>query len=134
MSRLVIVRGLPGAGKSTVARMLANEFGLVHIEADQFFEQGGAYRFDPDQLPEAHAWCLRRATEILNSGGSVVVANTFVRVWEFVPYLSEAAQRGIPFEVIEVQGAFQNVHGVLRETVERMRTEWEDFPATVLPL
>jgi len=42
MSKLILVRGLPGSGKSTFAKT----FGCLHVEADMFYIVGGKYRFD----------------------------------------------------------------------------------------
>ena len=51
---LVVLCGLPFAGKSTLARDLAARLGMRHVEIDAIVrEQGG--RFGPDPLPRA-AW------------------------------------------------------------------------------
>lgn len=46
---LLLIRGLPGSGKSTMAKEYAKA-GYVHCEADQFFEIDGQYRFDASKL------------------------------------------------------------------------------------
>ena len=50
---LYILRGLPGAGKST----LAKNVGAVYFEADMFFMEGNEYKFDNTKLRKAHDWC-----------------------------------------------------------------------------
>lgn len=42
---LLLIRGLPGSGKTTMAKQYA-QIGYVHCEADQYFERDGEYRFD----------------------------------------------------------------------------------------
>lgn len=66
---LVLIRGLPGSGKTTMARALSRK-GYDHHEADHYFERGGTYKFDPTELPEAHAQCLKR-TRTASLAGSV---------------------------------------------------------------
>jgi predicted kinase len=126
MPTLILIRGLPGSGKSTLARKLAQERGLVHVEADMFFVRGGKYRFKPHDLPRAHAWCERQARQHLEAGTSVVVSNTFTRRWEMQPYFDMAAELGVPVEVIVATGTFKNVHGVPEYAIQRMRERWED--------
>jgi len=53
MKELFLLRGLPGAGKSTLAKSLGGK----HIEADMYFEYEGKYKFDASRLKEAHDWC-----------------------------------------------------------------------------
>ena len=59
MNKLYIVRGLPGAGKSTFAKKLLQE-GKVqqHLEADEFMtNENGDYKFDPTILQKCHQQC-----------------------------------------------------------------------------
>ena len=50
---LFIVRGLPGSGKTTLAKSL----GSVHFEADMYFMEGNEYKFDITKIKKAHEWC-----------------------------------------------------------------------------
>jgi len=61
--RLTVLRGAPGAGKSTLAR----QFPGTLAEADQFFidAESGRYTYDPTKLAEAHGWCQARCQQLL---------------------------------------------------------------------
>jgi len=132
--RLVLIRGLPGSGKSTLARRLAAELGYVHLEADQYFEREGPYRFDIARLADAHAWCQRQACEQLAAGASVVIANTFVTLWELSSVLGLAELLALPYRIVEARGAWPNVHAVPEDVLAQMRMRWEPLPEHLEPL
>ena len=55
MKMLHIIRGIPGSGKSTMARKLAPN---AAFEADAYMvDQQGNYAFDPSRLGEVHQKC-----------------------------------------------------------------------------
>jgi predicted kinase len=121
MRNLVLIRGLPGSGKTTLAKRLFPNYRLC--EADQYFtDDNGDYFFDPTQLPDAHADCLKRATELLDQGYDVVVCNTFIKKHHTYPYLRLRTNSKL---VIVANGEFESVHNVPRATVVRMREEFE---------
>lgn len=123
---LIIIRGLPGSGKSTLAKKLNC---VVHVEADMYFiNESGEYVFSPEKLPDAHKWCQETTRNLLNSGKSVVVSNTFTRIWEMQAYLDMARDLSCTVKVIRKNGCFGNVHDVPEKTIEAMRERFEDFP------
>ena len=119
---LVLIRGLPGSGKSTMAKSMA---GYDHYEADMFFVRDGEYRYDAVRIKDAHEWCQRKAREALADGKRVVVSNTFTRRFEMEPYFVMARAFGAGLRIVEATGKWENVHGVPEEVVERMRKRWE---------
>ena len=121
--RLLIVRGLPGAGKSYYA---SRRRGYVHYEADQFWVGAdGVYRFDAERLSEAHDWCLDMVSTAFEEGRSVVVSNTFVTRRSIQPYIEAAEDFRALVEVVHVTGEFGSIHGVPAETLQRMAERWE---------
>lgn len=142
MKILYIIRGLPGAGKSTLARNISfahygNDscHGDHWFEADHFFtDAAGRYTFDPKQVHFAHQWCQESVRKALASGdqGIVIVSNTFTRHKEMEPYLEMGAFYGYERRIITVQCeltdqelAGRNVHSVPYGIIQNMRARWE---------
>lgn len=119
--KLILIRGLPGSAKSTLAKMLANEK-CIHLEADMYFMKDGEYRWDGAKLGAAHQWCQSRTDDEIGNGNSVVVANTFTTQKELNPYLEIAKSYGIIPMIILMQNYFGNVHNVPQEVIDRMKS------------
>lgn len=120
---LVLIRGLPGSGKSTIAKAMT---GFKHCEADSYFvDKNGDYLFDRSKISEAHKNCQMECALYLAAGWDVVVSNTFTQMWEMQPYFDMVAPEKPT--VIEAKGCFKNVHGVPEESIERMRARWEEI-------
>lgn len=120
---LVLIRGLPGAGKSSIAGLFIAQ-GYVHVEADQFFIREGRYVYERELVPLAHEWCREQVRESLRAGRRVVVSNTFVSLAELEPYLRMRPDALI----LEASGPWQNVHDVPESTLARLLRRWEHLP------
>lgn len=124
MARMILVRGLPGSGKTTFAKSHFPD--AVHCEADDWLTGPNGYQFDPGRLTEAHMRCRDKAVAAVRAGKDAVVSNTFSRVWEMARYFGIGE-----LVVYRMSGTYPNVHGVPEETVQRMRDRWEDFPGEI---
>ncbi|PKF77964.1 hypothetical protein CW749_18635 [Vibrio sp. vnigr-6D03] len=121
--RLVLVRGLPGSGKSTYAKSLS----IHHVEADMYFvNKHGTYQFNPHKLHQAHRWCQGQTEHLLKNGQDVVVSNTFVEHWEMEPYLEMATHFNVDVEVVVCTGNFISIHDVPKNTIKKMKFKWQD--------
>jgi len=126
MGKLLIVRGIPGSGKSTIGQQLEKDEGYMHVEADMYFQRpSGEYAFNPNKIKDAHEWCQATVRQAMCDGMKVVVTNTFTRTWEYAPYLQMAEAYGYESDIIVANGRYQNVHDVPEAQVQRMLERFE---------
>jgi predicted kinase len=125
MNKLILVRGLPGSGKSTFAAGLAQHQNTDYVEADMYFMHNGEYKFDPAKLSQAHKWCFDKAIANLDQGRTAIVSNTFTQSKEMQNYIRAAVERGIPISIVTLYGKYQNVHNVPEIALQRMRDRFQ---------
>lgn len=126
--KLILVRGLPGSGKTTyVNRNFPTRY--IHLEADHFrTDCRGHYLYDPAKNGICHRLCQDYAEMALSQGKDVVISNTFTTIKEMQYYISLASAYGADLRVITCRGKFQNVHDVPEKAMEAMRKRWQDYP------
>lgn len=131
---VIIMKGLPGSGKSTRAR----QFGMPVVSADHFFYVEGEYRFNPTKILDAHAACQCKAIEFFSAQTSFVVDNTNVRRAEYAVYVKLAEKFGFDVRFVQMHGDNvsdellrvyydRQVHKVPLLVMQRMRDEFESL-------
>jgi predicted kinase len=123
MKNIILFRGLPGSGKSSLAETLCKST----FSADMFFEQNGGYDFDATKLPQAHKWCKEQVEQAMVDEVEIIgVANTFTTDWEMETYFELAEDYGyrISTVIVENRHGSTNVHGVPTEALERMKNRF----------
>jgi predicted kinase len=136
---LIVMRGIPGSGKSTKAKELVGE-GIIHSTDDVIESQGDYNKFfaamfeskDFTPLSRAHSTNLKNAIKSLKEGLSpVIVDNTNIKQNESKAYVKAALELGlsdnnIKFVDIGTNGlsaeilAERNTHGVPLEKIQSM--------------
>lgn len=136
----IVLRGLPGSGKSTLCRAIEeeakkNKISFFAYGADMFFSKSGKFRFDGEKLIDAHRECYEMIAGALRSQTNVVVLdNTNIRRIHFHKYIALAERNGYEVKVI-VLGGFtdedvaasyeRNIHKVPFHTIQKMALEFE---------
>lgn len=122
MKELILFRGLPGSGKTTLAKILVD---VVFSADDYFTDSDGNYLFNQYHIREAHALCQYNVEQAMEglSRSKIGVANTFTQDWEMNPYFSLAAKYGYRIHsiIVENRHGSSDVHGVPTETKDKMR-------------
>lgn len=126
---LFLIRGLPGAGKSTVASLIEEEF---NIAADDYFDLFYDGEFVPSKIKQAHEWCKESVEEwmsqyVVGQPDRIAVHNTFTQQWEMEDYEKMAEKHGYAVYHIIVENRHDNesVHNVPEKTVDKMRKRFE---------
>jgi ABC-type molybdenum transport system ATPase subunit/photorepair protein PhrA len=128
MKELFLLRGLPGSGKSTVAKIISGGSGPTHYEADMYFMRNGKYEFDGSKLKHAHEWCKDMVyIDMLKGVPTIVVSNTFTQEWEMEPYFKLAEQYGyrVYSLIVENRHGGINEHEVPEDKITLMRDRFE---------
>ena len=122
----MLIRGLPGSGKSTAAKLFDK---ALHFEADMYFlDADGNYHFDASKIKNAHNWCRHSVMDAMKEGHPiVVVSNTFTQEWEMEVYYLLAEELGyrVTSMIVENRHEGKNIHGCPDDKIEQMKTRFE---------
>ena len=133
--KLYLMRGLPGSGKSHIAKRITRNV----FSTDTYFMKNGKYKFDFTKIQVAHEWNkarVRRALETYTP--KVVVDNTNTSNWEMTDY----ARMGVEFDynifLVEPDVSYKwdidellkkTKHNVSREKMELMLECYDHDPS-----
>lgn len=122
---LILIMGLPGTGKTTVARALAGKMKAVHLNSDivrRELGKRGAYR--PADKDVVYRELYRRTETGLQGGRDVIVDSTFFKKSIRDPYFRLAERYGVPVQLIVLRAEEET----LKERLAKPRPDSEaDF-------
>lgn len=139
---MIILRGVPGSGKSYLGRTIINrtmngDYENHIFSADDFFynRKTNQYVFNRDLIGQAHEDNKKRVKWRATNGWSpIIVDNTNVKLWEMFPYIQTGVQNGYIIKIIEPNTPWarsagklykNNKHDVPKETIQRMLRDFE---------
>ena len=99
---MIILRGLPGSGKSYLTA--CDEFASAEIcSADDYFCMSGEYNFEKDELKKAHDFCYNTCVEYLhNRKDTVIIDNTNSTLKEYKKYIDAGNCFGYMVIILEI--------------------------------
>jgi len=95
-TKVVILSGIPGSGKSTIAREMTKDGGVICSADQHFTDEAGNYNFVPFELQIAHAKCMKKFIDAIMEGKKIVVVdNTNTSIEQVSPYYLVAKAFGL---------------------------------------
>lgn len=136
MKELILLRGLPGSGKSTFADFLSDFYQYIgisrHLEADMYHIINGEYNWKAEDVKAAHKWCQYETEEWMkwaekHRDDLIIVSNTFTQEWEMKPYyeLAEKYRYRVYSLIVENRHEGLNIHNVPEEVLNKMEKRFE---------
>lgn len=146
MQKLIILRGLPGSGKSYLADEIVDKYTYKFYRGsygwhwrirstDDFWNRNDKYEFRLDLASIAHQWNQSQvAYDMFNAIELIIVDNTNTTLAEMQPYLDLAVKFGYDVKIKEPQTEWaknpelcwkKNSHGVPLEVIQKMTDRWQ---------
>lgn len=118
--KLVLVRGLPGSGKSTFSKIIAQHFGYTHVENDMFRKHGDSYVLKPSEYNDVRKAALDVVASSLERGFNVIVSNVFATNRSMEEYIDLTDS----VVVMTLTSNYQNGNAIDKDDIKQMRQSW----------
>ncbi len=137
MKKIVLIRGLPGSGKSSYAQKL-KEKGALIFNNDELLTANGIYKWDAELALMAHFLNQKRVCQAMREGKEfIVVDNTNILPYHMAPYIRLAHHYKYEYELFEMDTPWaldieelekKNTHDVPLSVLDEMRKQYLDVP------
>ena len=142
---LILVRGLPGSGKTRLASIIASlsipecPISVSTFATDDFFMANGEYKFNQGKLSDYHIRnqnaVEKQMQDAIESGAHfnlpvndlIIVHNTFTQDWEMEAYYELADTYGYTVTSIIVENHHngKSIHNVPYDSIVHMKDRFE---------
>lgn len=130
MSKLTIIRGLPGSGKSELAREMSKKTGAIVIEPDMFCIHDGEYHYTERDYQRARRYAAEFVRRTSHLGADIIYADVLPRYQDVNQIIGNITTNGYSVDVYSIQtpkevSVSRNRHGVYYRDVVRMAEDWD---------
>ena len=129
MPSLILLRGLPGAGKTALAKVFSEDGKYPLISTDDYFTgPKGEYRFKFDKNHLAYEQCEEKTLVEMKRGvEKIFVHNCFALEWEMAPYFKMAGENNYKVFVLTVENRHgsKNIHNITGDQLKKMAEKYK---------
>jgi len=129
-NHLLLLRGLPGSGKTELAKVLSEYGKYPIISVDDYFTDtiSGVYQFNYKENYLAYKSCEDNTLAWMKKNiRLIIVHNTFTMEWEIQPYFKLASDYNYKLFIVTVENYHdnKNIHGVTQEQLSKMASKYK---------
>jgi len=134
MAKLVVIRGLPGSGKSKKAHEIATEYKGTVVSVDDYFTVDGEYRFKDTEISRAYGYVEGKITALMSGGTETIIADGIHQSEKHIQSYRRLAEKfGYELEIqypdgdiFDIEQCFQHsIHKVPRRTIAKIAERFE---------
>ena len=122
----VIIRGLSGVGKSSLAKQIVNNHSnystAIHETDSFFYDEQGNFKIIPSKMGEFHQKNFENFSKSIEDNVWVVInSNTNTQLWEYNQYVEKAVEHGYSIMILDLYDG-----GMTNDELHKRQTH--DFP------
>ena len=130
MAFLILLRGLPGSGKSSLAKVLSENSKYPVLSIDDYFTDNitGEYNFEFSKNHLAYKNCELLTRQQMQAGTrKIFIDNAFTLEWEMEPYFKLASEFNYTVftATVEHRHNGKNIHNISDEQLKKMAEKYK---------